>query len=131
MEFERFAPVERRIDINGRPLSVWRPPDMEALIDLVAFDEDERIPYWADVWESAIVLAEEIAAVDGTGQTLLELGCGLGLPSLAAARAGFGVTATDYESPALEGVPGTLRTRMGGKRITPPFAASSRLSRSA
>jgi hypothetical protein len=62
MGFERFAPVERRIDINGRPLSVWRPPDMEALIDLVAFDEDERIPYWADVWESAIVLAEELAA---------------------------------------------------------------------
>ena len=104
MGFERFAPVERRIDINGRPLSVWRPPDMEALIDLVAFDEDERIPYWADVWESAIVLAEELAAVDGTGQTLLELGCGLGLPALAAARAGFAVTATDYESPALEGV---------------------------
>ena len=104
MGFERFAPVERRIEINGRPLSVWRPPDMEALIDLVAFDEDERIPYWADVWESAIVLAEELAAVDGTGQTLLELGCGLGLPALAAARAGFAVTATDYESPALEGV---------------------------
>jgi len=104
MGFERFAPVERRIDVNGRPLSVWRPPDMESLIDLVAFDEDERIPYWADVWESAIVLAEELAAVDGRGLTLLELGCGLGLPSLAAARVGFTVTATDYESPALEGV---------------------------
>jgi 2-polyprenyl-3-methyl-5-hydroxy-6-metoxy-1,4-benzoquinol methylase len=34
----------------------------------------------------------------------LELGCGLGLPSLVAARAGFAVTATDYEEPALEGV---------------------------
>lgn len=98
-----LRPVERRIDINGRPLSVWRPPDMESLIDLVAFDEDERIPYWADVWESAIVLAETLAAGDGHGLSLLELGCGLGLPSLAAARAGFTVTATDYESPALEG----------------------------
>jgi predicted nicotinamide N-methyase len=104
MGFERFAPVERRIDINGRPLSVWRPPDMEALIDLVAFDEDERIPYWADVWESAIVLAEDLAAIDGAGKTLLELGCGLGLPALVAARSGFTVTATDYEETALEGV---------------------------
>lgn len=104
MGFERFSPVERRIDIDGRPLSVWRPPDMEALIDLVAFDEDERIPYWADVWESAIVLAEELAAMDGRGLSLLELGCGLGLPSLAAARADFSVTASDYESAALEGV---------------------------
>lgn len=104
MGFERFEPVERQIDVNGHPLSIWRPPDMEALIDLAAFEADERIPYWADVWESAIVLAEELAAADGRGLSLLELGCGLGLPSLAAARAGFTVTATDYESAALEGV---------------------------
>ncbi|MFM9197775.1 MAG: class I SAM-dependent methyltransferase [Planctomycetia bacterium] len=104
MGFERFEPVERRIDINGRPLSIWRPPDMESLIDLAAFEADERIPYWADVWESAIVLAEELAAAAGRGLSLLERGCGLGLPSLAAAHAGFTVTATDYEAPALEGV---------------------------
>jgi hypothetical protein len=114
MGFERFAPVERRIDINGRSLSVWRPPDMEALIDLVAFDEDERIPYWADVWESAIVLAEDLAAVDGKGLTLLELGCGLGLPSLAAARTGFTVTATDYESPATAWRRSPLANSIGG-----------------
>jgi 2-polyprenyl-3-methyl-5-hydroxy-6-metoxy-1,4-benzoquinol methylase len=104
MGFERFGPVERRIDIAGTTFSIWRPPDMESLIDLAAFEADERIPYWADVWESAIVLAEELAACDGTGLSLLELGCGLGLPSLAASRAGFAVTASDYELPALEGV---------------------------
>ena len=104
MGFERFAPVERRIDINGRSLSVWRPPDMEALIDLVAFDEDERIPYWADVWESAIVLAEEIATLDGSGRSFLELGCGIGLPAIVAARRGFAATASDYEEDALEAV---------------------------
>ena len=104
MGFERFSPVERLIEVAGRPVRVWRPPDMEALIDLVAFESDERIPYWADVWESAIVLAEEISQCDGRGLSLLELGCGLGLPSLAASRAGFAVTASDYELPALEGV---------------------------
>jgi predicted nicotinamide N-methyase len=104
MGFERFCPVERRLEIRGKPIGIWRPPDMEALIDLAAFEADERIPYWADVWESAIVLAEEIATLDGHGRTLLELGCGLGLPTLVAARSGFAVTATDYEEPALEGV---------------------------
>ncbi|MEI6240091.1 MAG: methyltransferase domain-containing protein [Planctomycetia bacterium] len=104
MDFERFAPVPRRIEIAGRPVEIWRPPDMEALIDVAAFEADERIPYWADVWESAIVLAEDLAHCDGRGLTLLELGCGLGLPALVAARAGFAVTATDYEEPALEGV---------------------------
>jgi len=104
MEFERFAPVERRIDINGRSFSVFPPSVIETQIDLIAFEDDERIPYWADVWESAIVLAEELADTDGSGQTLLELGCGLGLPGLVAAQAGFAVTATDYEEAALEGV---------------------------
>jgi predicted nicotinamide N-methyase len=90
---------------------------MESLIDLAAFEADERIPYWADVWESAIVLAEDLAAMDGAGKNLLELGCGLGLPSLVAARAGFTVTATDYEETALEGVRyNAERNRIGGLR---------------
>jgi predicted nicotinamide N-methyase len=104
MTFARYSPVERRLEIAGTAVSMWCPPDMEALIDLAAFEADERIPYWANVWESAIVLAEEVAALDGAGLTLLELGCGLGLPSLVAARAGFDVMATDYEPAALEGV---------------------------
>ncbi len=104
MGFERFSPVPRRIEIAGQALEIWRPPDLEALIDIAAFEADERIPYWADVWESAIVLAEDLARLDGRGLSLLELGCGLGLPALVAARAGFAVTATDYEEPALEGL---------------------------
>lgn len=104
MDYERFSPVERKIPIGGRTVSVWRPPDMEALIDLTAFEADERIPYWADVWESAIVLAEEIAGLEPGGRTFLELGCGLGLPALVARLVGFVATATDYEETALEGV---------------------------
>ena len=103
-DYGRFEPVLRRIDLPGGAIDVWRPPDMEALIDLAEFDRDERIPYWADVWESAIVLAEDLALLDGRGLALLELGCGLGLPSLVAARQGFRVVASDYELPALEGV---------------------------
>ncbi len=79
MGYERFSPLERRIDICGTPYTIWQPADIEALIDVEAFERDERIPYWAQVWESAIVLAEELAAGDGAGLTLLELGCGIGL----------------------------------------------------
>ncbi|MFM8634962.1 MAG: class I SAM-dependent methyltransferase [Planctomycetia bacterium] len=104
MAYERFSPVERAFDLPGGPLRLWLPPDMEALIDIEAFEADERIPYWANVWESAIVLAEDLARTDGPGLSLVELGCGLGLPSLVAARQGFAVTATDYEEAALEGV---------------------------
>jgi predicted nicotinamide N-methyase len=102
--YERFAPVERVIDVCGTPFRFWLPPDLEALIDVEAFEADERIPYWANVWESAIVLAEEIFALEGQGRSLLELGCGLALPGIVAARRGFTAVASDYEEAALEGV---------------------------
>ena len=102
--FERFAPVERVCDVAGTRLRLWQPPDVEALIDVAAFEADERIPYWANVWESALVLADDLAVVAGAGRSLLELGCGLGLPAIVAARRGFAATASDYEEAALEGV---------------------------
>ncbi|NBW87610.1 MAG: methyltransferase domain-containing protein [Planctomycetia bacterium] len=104
MGFERFAPVERLIDVCGTPYTFWMPPDLEALIDVQAFERDERIPYWANVWESALVLAEEVSALDGGGRRFLELGCGLALPAVVAVRRGFAAVASDYEEDALEGV---------------------------
>ena len=55
--FARFSPVERVIALPGGPLHIWHPPDIDALIDVAAFEADERIPYWATIWESALVLA--------------------------------------------------------------------------
>ncbi|MGI9177303.1 MAG: class I SAM-dependent methyltransferase [Pirellulales bacterium] len=104
MGYERFGAVEREISVGGTSLTFWLPPDLDALIDVEAFERDERIPYWANVWESAIVLAEELMAMDGAGQRLLELGCGLALPAIVARRRGFDVVASDYEEDALEGV---------------------------
>jgi len=85
-----------------RIASVRRP---EKLLDAITAEEflrDERLPYWAELWTSAIVLAEKIlgdTAVRGKG--VLELGCGLGLAGIAAARAGADVTMTDYDQDAL------------------------------
>ena len=47
-------------------------------------------------------LAREIAPRSLRGARVVELGCGLGLPSLAAARAGGRVLATDWAVPALD-----------------------------
>jgi len=104
MGYERFSPVERVIDVCGERYAFWQPPDLDALIDVEAFERDERIPYWANVWESALVLAEEIAALVPGGRSLLELGCGLALPAIVASRRGFRAVASDYEEDALEGV---------------------------
>ena len=54
-------------------------------LDEDAFDDDEFLPYWAELWRSGVALAEVVSALDVRDKRVLELGAGLGLPSLAAA----------------------------------------------
>jgi len=97
----RFVLDARRVVIGGHTWLIDRPRSSDDLINAVDFERDERLPYWADLWPSAIVLATEVSALHGAGLRALELGCGLGLPATAAAHAGFDVTATDYYEDAL------------------------------
>jgi predicted nicotinamide N-methyase len=94
--------VEEVVELPGRQLSILRPPSAEELIDEDAFDEDEFLPYWAELWSSGVALAGAVAARDVRGLRVLELGCGLGLPSLAAAAGGADVLATDWADEAVE-----------------------------
>jgi len=98
----RFRTTVSRVEVRGRPIDVLHPANADDLISEDDFVRDDRLPYWADLWPSAHALAARVAAEDGRGRTLLELGCGSGLVSAAAARAGFDVTATDYYDDALE-----------------------------
>jgi predicted nicotinamide N-methyase len=94
--------VEQTISLDGRELTLLRPREPEALIDEDAFAEDEFLPYWAELWPSAHALTEVLLERDLRGMRVLELGCGLGLPSLAAALAGADVTATDWAPDAVD-----------------------------
>ena len=93
--------VEETFELAGRTLTLLRPPSAEELIDDAAFAVDEFLPYWAEVWPSGVVLAEHVAARDLHGRRVLELGAGLGLPSLAAALRGADVLATDWADDAV------------------------------
>jgi predicted nicotinamide N-methyase len=54
------------------------------------------VPYWARPWPSGLALAADLVASPvAAGARVLELGCGLGAPSVVAARAGASVLATD------------------------------------
>ncbi len=99
---KRFDVIEHRITVGGRSFDLRHPRSADDLIDESDFDRDERLPYWAEVWPSAFVLAQRVLQEDGRGRTLLELGCGAGLASIAALAAGFTVTAIDYYSEALD-----------------------------
>ncbi|HET8751852.1 MAG TPA: methyltransferase domain-containing protein [Gaiellaceae bacterium] len=83
-------------------LKLLRPPSADELIDEAAFDEEEFLPYWAELWPSGLALARLVAQRELRGLRVLELGCGLGLPSLAAALRGADVLATDWAEDAIE-----------------------------
>jgi len=86
----------------GRELAVLRPRDSEALLDEHAFEAEEFLPYWAELWPSGVALARAVANRALRGARVLELGCGLGLPSIAAALAGGRVLATDWAPAAID-----------------------------
>ena len=81
--------------------SLRKPQNADLLISEEDYVKDERLPYWADLWPAARLLATTALEANGTGRSLLELGCGLGLPTTAAVRAGFAVTTTDYYEDSL------------------------------
>ncbi len=93
--------VAERIALPGGEIELARPPDAEALISEESFEHEEFLPYWAELWASAVALAHDVSIRSLRGRRTLELGCGLGLPSIAAARAGGRVLATDWSPDAV------------------------------
>ena len=93
--------VEEVIPLYGRDLRLLRPRDAEALLDEHAFEHEEYLPYWAELWPSSLALAHAIGARALRGARTLELGCGLGLASIAASLAGARVLATDWSPAAI------------------------------
>jgi len=93
--------VEESVPLRDRSLSVLRPRDADELLDEGSFEQEEYLPYWAELWPSGLALARRVSARALRGARTLELGCGLGLPSVAAALAGGRVLATDWSPEAL------------------------------
>jgi predicted nicotinamide N-methyase len=98
----RFRTSVQDAVVGDRTFSILKPANADDLIREEDFVKDERLPYWADVWPSSIVLAGKLLELDGAGRSALELGCGVGLSTLAATTAGFDVLSTDYYEDALD-----------------------------
>lgn len=116
----RFRTTTRTVHIGGRAIDLLSPANADDLISEDDYVKDERLPYWADLWPSAHILAEEVRSMRLAGQRVLELGCGLGMVAISATLAGADVTATDYYDDALlfarlnamEATGRTIATRM-------------------
>ena len=93
--------VETVVGLPEVELTLLRPRDSEALLDEEAFERDEYMPYWAELWPSGLALARTACRRGLRDARMIELGCGLGVPSLAAALRGAHVLATDWSVDAL------------------------------
>ena len=99
----RYRTVSEPVKVGNATFTMLHPESADELISEDDFARDERLPYWAALWPSAIVLATEIAGGRMAGHTrAIELGCGIGLVTTSAMKAGIDVLATDYYAPALE-----------------------------
>ena len=74
------------IDLNEVPL---------LMEDFHCFLDETSWPIFGKVWPSAIVLAEYLLGRELTNGRILELGCGLGFPSMILKKKGLDITASD------------------------------------
>ncbi len=97
-----FATSNQTVRVRDTAFELSMITDLDAALDhyvITSPTDTDMIPYFTRLWESAQALAEYLADHPQLCQNrdVLEFGCGLGLPSLTAARLGArSVLATDY-----------------------------------
>jgi predicted nicotinamide N-methyase len=107
--------VSRSIELPSGEIRLLQPQESAELPDSGAVEWAPVAPYWSVLWRSGVALARELDGVALRGLRVLELGCGLAVPSIAAARAGAAVLATDACGEALELV--ARNARANGVRV--------------
>src|SRR3954447_12210414 len=91
--------AEHRLSLPGGELRILQPSEAAELPDDGPVEWAPLVPYWSVLWRSGVALGRELAASarELDGLRVVELGCGLGVPSLVAALKGADVLATDAE----------------------------------
>ena len=98
----RIELVDEDVDLGGGLRArIARPREPGRLLDDAVADGADDAPYWAELWPSARALAAQLASSDLVGVRAVELGCGLALPSVAAAMRGADVLVVDNDADAV------------------------------
>jgi predicted nicotinamide N-methyase len=98
----RFATKTEKFEYARVSLRLVLPRAADELLDEEAFERDERMPYWAELWPSAIALAQWLLDQQSLPHCqMIELGCGLALPSMVVSARGGTIVATDHNEDAL------------------------------
>jgi ETFB lysine methyltransferase len=100
--------IREQFCFGTHQLQLLKIADLDTLVDTISDDQfnvDERLPYWAEIWPSAIALSRFIFKNPNLFQKrrILELGCGLGLTSMAIMlQQPEYFLCSDYEAEALQ-----------------------------
>ena len=93
--------VTHTIELPSGELRVLQPAEAAEIPDDHQVEWAPLAPYWSVLWRSGMALARELDREELRGLRVVELGCGLGIPSITAARGGAEVIATDGDIDAL------------------------------
>lgn len=100
--------VEEVLDLGERRVRYRRPAEPDSLLSIpevvAAYDRDGDAPYWPLLWPPAVAMSRAVARADWPpAATVLEVGCGIGLASLAAASTmKWSVAASDRQPDAVQ-----------------------------
>jgi predicted nicotinamide N-methyase len=94
--------VTQSVELPSGELRLLQPEESAELPDDGAVEWAPLAPYWSVLWRSGVELARELYGEELSGLRVVELGCGLAVPGIAAARADAVVLATDSDAEALE-----------------------------
>ncbi|HVT90852.1 MAG TPA: methyltransferase [Tepidisphaeraceae bacterium] len=116
----KYQTVTETHAVGPLRLSFTRVADPDAVLDQIVIEEDRRekltgqrregnelhLPYWAELWDSAIGIAAYLAEANRKSQiakdkSILDLGCGMGFAGMTAAVLGANVVFADLEPDAL------------------------------
>lgn len=103
--------THQTVEIGTRTFQIAYPGNADQLLDhpstQAAFNADEYMPYWAELWPAAHMLGTALAQHQlfktlPDGSTALEIGCGVGLPGIVALSLGYRVIFSDYDATAVD-----------------------------
>lgn len=95
------------VEAGGRQFVLAREADLESLWREMTENEtaleDERLPYWTELWPATLVLADWLCARKSViyAKKCLDVGCGLGFLSILGDWLGARMLGMDYEPAAI------------------------------
>jgi predicted nicotinamide N-methyase len=97
---QQYQTETRKAVIGSQPFRFYLPTSLDPFLDQE--NPLHQFPLWAKIWEASLVLAHRLTETPPVaGRRWLELGAGIGVVGIVAARFQHEVTITEYDPNAL------------------------------